>query len=505
MRKLFCNYFSILFSTLIFLFLNPEIFSADNITERKRISNVVKPTNNFYKAERYERYPGGSTTIFKKINRNSFSNPSANMKFNRQIDFHVGNGLFRKLWVSSPASTISSDGLGPLFNARSCQNCHLKDGRGHTPSKNWPFDDSVSMLLRLSIPPQNKRQEDLINKHKILSIQEPKYGNQLQDLSIQGHDSEGKLNVKYEEIIITLSGGEKVSLRKPTYKITNLNYGEPHKNIMISPRIAPPMIGLGLLEAIDEKDILSNADQFDLNHDGISGKPNFVWDKIEKKVTLGKFGWKAGEPNLIQQSSEAFKNDIGISSQMNNQAWGDCTILQDKCRSAPNGNSKEQGSREISNKAMNKLIFYVRNLGVPTRRNIDNKKVLNGKKIFYESKCINCHIPKYVTKRDPELPEQSFQLIWPYTDLLLHDMGDGLADNRPEGAANGKEWRTPPLWGIGLTKIVNGHTEFLHDGRARNLLEAIIWHGGEAELSKQKIINLNKNERSDLIAFLNSL
>ncbi|HJN99158.1 MAG TPA: di-heme oxidoredictase family protein [Candidatus Marinimicrobia bacterium] len=479
--------------------------SAETKTDLARISAVIQPTKDFTKPEPYERYPGGGTTVFKHINRNSFSHASANIKFERQINFHVGNGFFRRLWVSAPASTKSADGLGPLFNARSCQNCHLKDGRGHTPTGNWPVDDAVSMFLRLSIPPQNKKQLNLIKNHRVLVIREPVYGGQLQDLSIQGHEVEGKMNIEYEEVSVSLSDGEQVSLRIPTYSITDWKYGEPHKDLMISPRIAPPMIGLGLLEAIDEKDILSKSDPFDKNNDGISGKPNQVWDQMEQRVVLGRFGWKAGQPNIHQQSSGAFKGDIGISTPMNAEAWGDCTPLQDLCRSAPNGNSPDQGKREISREAMDKMVFYARNLAVPTRRDINKTNVLLGKKLFYKSGCIGCHTPKFVTKRIPEQPEQSFQLIWPYTDLLLHDMGEGLADHRPEGDANGREWRTPPLWGIGLTETVNGHTEFLHDGRARNLLEAILWHGGEAEFSKQKVVQLNKTDRDALITFLDSL
>ena len=131
--------------------------------------------------------------------------------------------------------------------------------------------------------------------------------------------------------------------------------------------------------------------------------------------------------------------------------------------------------------------------------------MLEGKRVFYESGCIACHRPKFVTRRDTARPEQSFQLIWPYTDLLLHDMGGGLADGRPEGDASGTEWRTPPLWGIGLTETVSGHSRFLHDGRARSLMEAVLWHGGEAEGAKQKVLELSKRERDALIAFLRSL
>ena len=488
------------------------VFSFTNFTTTtalevniKRIAKIISPTNDFSKPESFERRPAGAATVFKLINQNSFSHSSANMSFERELDFKVGNGFFRRVWVSSPASTKSADGLGPIFNARSCQGCHLKDGRGHTPSGNWPEDNTVSMFLRLSIPPQNEEQRSLIANHIVKVIPSPKYGIQLQDIAIQGHNEEGKMHIEYEEMPMYFTDGKVVNLRKPTYKIIDWKYGAPNTELLTSPRVAPPMIGLGMLEAISDEDILANSDPNDDNKDGISGKPNLVWDIQKQDVAIGSFGCKAGEPNLRQQASAAFNIDLGISGPLAKSHWGDCTTFQRKCRNAPNGNTPEQNNLEISLKSMDKLVFYSQNLAVPARRNLGNKQVLAGKKLFYETGCISCHRPKFVTKNLPNQPEQSFQLIWPYTDLLLHNMGEGLADNRPEGEANGFEWRTAPLWGIGLTKTVNGHTEFLHDGRARNLLEAILWHGGEAENSKKKVLTFDKEERQALLSFLNSL
>ena len=366
-------------------------------------------------------------------------------------------------------------------------------------------DDAISMILRFSIPPQNKEHRKLILESRLNNIPDPTYGLQLQDLAIQGHNAEGKIKIEYQEIEIKFDDGTIVSLRKPTYSIVNWKYGPPHKQLQISPRVAPPMIGLGLLEAISDMDILYNEDARDHNNDGISGKANKVWNTESKMVSLGRFGWKAGEPNINQQSSKAFNSDIGISAPLTEKPWGDCSLRQKKCRNAPNGNSPSQNNLEISFEAMNKLIFYAKNLGVPARRNIENPKVLFGKKLFYQTGCISCHHPKFITRRLPSNPEQSFQLIWPYSDMLLHDMGEGLADRRSEGLANGREWRTAPLWGIGLTKTVSGHTQFLHDGRARNLIEAILWHGGEAEHIKQKFLKFTSKERNQLLAFLNSL
>jgi CxxC motif-containing protein (DUF1111 family) len=195
---------------------------------------------------------------------------------------------------------------------------------------------------------------------------------------------------------------------------------------------------------------------------------------------------------------------MGISSRLARAGWGDCTAAQSACRAAPDGSDPKEGV-ELPDKMFDLVIFYARNLAVPVRRNVDDPTVLTGKRVFYDAGCIGCHRPKFVTRRDSAEPEQSFQLIWPYTDLLLHDMGEGLADGRPEGAAGGTEWRTPPLWGIGLTETVSGHSRFLHDGRARSLMEAVLWHGGEAEAARQKVLKLSKQERDALIAFLRSM
>ena len=492
---------------LIFILTPPLIpfLLAKKDNESLRIAHVIQPTTDFSKPEAFERRSAGAATVFKLLNQNSFSHNSANMSFERELDFKIGNSLFRRIWVSSPASTKSADGLGPLFNARSCQNCHLKDGRGHSPSANWPVDGAVSMFLRLSIPPHTREHHRLISENRIKNIPDPTYGSQLQDLSIQGHHAEGKVYIEYEEIEVIFSDGTVVSLRDPKYSIISWKYGKPHEKLQFSPRVATPMIGLGMLGAISENDILNNADPEDKNNDRISGKANLVFDLQSQRISLGRFGWKAGEPNIRQQSSKAFNSDIGISAPLANTPWGDCSINQKKCRNSPNGNTPSQNNLEISHEAMEKLVFYAKNLGVPARRDIEKSEVLAGKKLFYETGCTGCHSPKFVTKRIPEQPEQSFQLIWPYSDMLLHDMGEGLADQLTEGLADGSEWRTPPLWGIGLTETVSGHTQFLHDGRARNLIEAILWHGGEAELIKQKFIKFNSKMRSEILAFLNSL
>ncbi len=469
--------------------------------EEARIARVTAPATEFDAPEPFESNPGGAATVDKVVNTSVFSHPSGNMSFERQLDFRVGDGIFRKLWVSSPSSTRSSDGLGPLFNARSCQSCHLKDGRGAPPVGD---EEAVSMFLRLSIPPQDAADREVLATRRASVIPEPTYGAQLQNFSVQGVAAEGRMQIDYEEVPVELADGEIVRLRKPTYRVTDLNYGPMHPQTMLSPRVASPMIGMGLLEAIPDGAILALADPDDVDGDGISGRPNFVWSDETQRVELGRFGWKAGKAGVADQSAHAFAGDIGISTRLAPNAWGECTAAQAACRGAPHGRDVDEGV-EATREMLDLVVFYSRNLAVPARRDPGAPQVLAGKKVFYDAGCASCHVPKFVTRRDSVEPEQSFQLIWPYSDLLLHDMGEGLADHRPEGEADGREWRTAPLWGIGLTEVVSGHTQFLHDGRARNLLEAILWHGGEAQAARDRVVALSTTEREALLAFLDSL
>jgi len=487
-----------LLSALLPFFLSTILISQVALASESNDARVVAPTNDFSKAEPFEALPAGALTHRKKLNADAFSNASANMSFERELDFKIGNAFFKRIWVSSPASTTSSDGLGPLFNARTCQRCHIKDGRGHPPVSD--DDNAVSMLMRLSIKPQNTAQQALIDTHQELAIPDPVYGGQLQDFSVAGAKSEGKIRIRYTEQEVKLKGGKTVSLRHPRYSIANLQYGDLHEDIRLSPRIAPQMIGLGLLEAISAADIEAQADPNDEDGDGISGRANKVWSREFNKVMLGRFGLKAGQPTLNQQNQGAFNGDLGLSGPLFSNAFGDCTAAQKECLDKPHG-----GNPEVSEEIARQVLHYSRNLAVPARRNHDAPELLEGKALFYQSGCVSCHTPKYITPKTGVALEQQRQLIWPYTDMLLHDMGAGLADDSPEGLASGSEWRTPPLWGIGLTPVVNGHSLYLHDGRARNLLEAILWHGGEAEKSKQTVVDMTDEERANLIKFIESL
>jgi CxxC motif-containing protein (DUF1111 family) len=470
------------------------------------MQTLLAPTADFSKPEPGEDKPGGGATSRGSTDTpNAFSASSGNMDFKRELNFKIGNAIFRKNWVSAPSSTDASDGLGPLFNSRACQNCHLKDGRGHPPFSADVPDDSGSMLVRLSVPPATAEEKAKLEAHRVNSLPEPTYGGQLQDRSIQGLMAEGKLKIDYAEQEVKLADGDTVSLRAPHYALTDLGYGPISPDVMISPRVAPPMIGLGLLEAVPEEQILALAQSQGATNDGISGKPNQVWSREHDKVMLGRFGWKAGIPTIAQQAAEAFNGDIGISSTMIPAGSGDCTEKQSDCLNAPSGNSPNYQNVEVGDELFKLVTFYSQNLAVPARRQPDDPEVLKGKQIFYQSGCANCHNPKFVTGDVPSQPHLSHQLIWPYTDMLLHDMGEGLADNRPEGDATGSEWRTPPLWGVGLTGTVSGHTLLLHDGRARNVTEAILWHGGEAEAARNEFAGLSNTDRDALLAFVNSL
>ncbi|CAI8988310.1 di-heme oxidoredictase family protein [Pseudomonas sp. IT-P395] len=450
----------------------------------------------FTKAEPGEARSGGAATV-RKTDQNAFSLPSANLPPSRRVDFSVGNSFFRSPWVIAPSTTTARDGLGPLFNTNACQGCHIKDGRGHPPPPDAP--NAVSMLVRLSIPDTPEFAKVI---EQVGVVPEPVYGGQFQDMAVPGVAPEGKVRVTYTPVPVRFKDGTEVELRKPVLQITQLGYGPMHPDTRFSARVAPPMIGLGLLEAIPEEAILANAAAQAKDNKGISGRPNQVWDDALQKTVMGRFGWKAGQPTLNQQNVHAFSGDMGLTTSL--RPFDDCTDAQTACKQAPNGNGPD-GEPEVSDNILRLVLFYSRNLAVPARRGVNDAEVLAGKNLFFQAGCDSCHTPKYTTAANAAEPELANQVIRPYSDLLLHDMGDGLADNRTEFQASGRDWRTPPLWGIGLTQAVSGHTQFLHDGRARNLLEAVLWHGGEAQAAQQQVLSFNAEQRAALLAFLNSL
>lgn len=454
---------------------------------------------------------GGATSV-NANNRHAFSQPAANMPLAQKLNFSVGNSFFHKPWVIAPSTTTARDGLGPLYNTNACQNCHIRDGRGHPPEADSRH--AVSLLVRLSVPPLHPL--SALQKQQLQQlgvIPEPRYGSQLQDFAIPGLKSEGQIDIHYSQHPVQLAQGELVQLRKPHLAIRKLNYGPLAADVMMSARIAPAMIGLGLLQAVSEETVLAHADPQDRNQDGISGRANRVWNVQTQHSSLGRFGWKAGQPNLRQQNAAAFNGDLGISSSLFPKDA--CTPTQSQCLRSAQG-----GRPELADHLLKQVTFYTHNLAVPMQRksadtthagNIEpdtepgiEQGIEQGKALFQQANCSACHLPTLTTGQSP-FPWLAQQTISPYTDLLLHDMGDGLADGRPEFQASGREWRTAPLWGIGLTATVVGKAYFLHDGRARTLQEAILWHGGEAEKAKQRFKSMNKHQRDALLAFLQSL
>ncbi|MBS3666444.1 di-heme oxidoredictase family protein [Vreelandella boliviensis] len=433
---------------------------------------------------------GGDGSV-EQFDHNAYSLPLGNMSMTKRLDFSVGNSFFRNPWVAAPASTEARDGLGPLINTNSCQGCHLKDGRGHPPTGD---ENPIALFLRLSLPAS---QADTTTLEQRGALPVPNYGLQLQTAAISGAAPEGKLVIAYRSREVSFADGTSVTLQEPVYSIAEPAYGELPEDLQTSPRLAPPMIGLGLLEAIPEADLIAAADPDDADGDGISGRYNQVWDLRSGTIKLGRFGWKAGEPSIEQQSLHAFAGDMGLTSNLVPQT--DCMESQG-CDDFPNG-----GTPEVSDDVADFVTFYASSLAVPMRRNLDDPAVQQGAERFNALGCASCHTPRHRTAADAERPALADQIIWPYSDLLLHDMGDALADHRSEFQADGREWRTPPLWGIGLAQTVNPRAGFLHDGRARTLEEAILWHGGEAEEATQGYRELVEDQRAELIRFLESL
>jgi len=451
---------------------------------------------------------GGATTVY-ATGRNAFSFPAANLEDSERTRFVIGNSFFRRNWVEAPASTKARDGLGPHFIARSCGGCHVQDGRGEPPEifnrLGETKDPTVALLMRLSIPGADAHGGP---KH------DPVYGDQFNNAAITGVKPEGRVTLRYDTIDGKFADGTPYSLLKPHYGFTDLGYGPMHADVMVSPRIAPQIIGVGLLEAIDEADILANAADQAKAGGLIKGMPNRVWDAPSGKMLIGRFGWKGNVATIAHQTGGAFQGDMGITSR--HFAQETCTPAQKDCLAAPSGKSagtKGQPGVEIDDKTFDDVVFYQATLAPPARRDINDAQVLRGQALFAQAQCATCHRPSYLTKSGPNegvfprLTSKALhgQRIWPYTDMLLHDMGEALADNRPDFAASGRQWKTPPLWGTGLIKDVNGHTRLLHDGRARGVLEAVLWHGGEAEEAKQNVLKMNKADRDALVKFVESL
>ncbi len=428
-------------------------------------------------------FSGGATTVF-DATKLAYAQQAANLTGEHASSFAFGHSIFDRNWVTAPATTEDMDGLGPRFNQRSCSACHSHDGRSP------PFDKAgaqLGMLFRLSVPGQDEHGGPL---------GDPTYGGQLRTSAILGIAREGVPHTTYVEKAGTYGDGTPFSLQVPLHTIDTWNFGPPSAALMLSPRVAPFTIGLGLLEAITEADLLANVRTGD--PDGVKGRPNHVWDGAAKRTTVGRFGWKANVPTVLDQTAGAFLGDIGITSSLN--PGETCTGPMTACLAATSG-----GTPEIDDTRLAAISLYMRALGVPARRAVDDPTALRGEALFGSFGCASCHTATFQTGAYPELPELAYQTIHPYTDLLLHDMGPDLDDHRPDFEASGAEWRTPPLWGIGLLQNVNGHELLMHDARARGFAEAVLWHGGEGLAARERFRNAPSADRDALLAFLRSL
>lgn len=421
----------------------------------------------------------GSCTVYDQSSY-AFTYRINGLSSEETTQFFVGNSFFNQNWVEAPSTTTARDGLGPLFNAKSCAGCHFRDGRG-LPIKN------EGLLFRLGTP------SGTVSGSIIDAI----YAGQLQDQGISSVSSEGDMVISYTEVTGHYPDGTPYSLRVPAYSISGQNYGGLTAS-MVSPRVSQQMIGLGLLELIPESVLLAKADPNDNNHDGISGRPNIVADILNGGYSVGRFGWKANVPTINQQVAGAFNGDLGITSSL--FPHENHSASQTACIGLPDG-----GTPEIPDEKLNAVVLYSRTLAVPAQRTPNNPDIRAGRLLMKTLNCTDCHTPRYTTGSGGTINALKNVVIRPYTDLLLHDMGDALADGLPDYKATGNEWRTPPLWGIGMIQTVNGHTFLLHDGRARSIEEAILWHGGEAEKSKQLYMGLSKHQREQLLQFLESL
>ena len=427
-----------------------------------------------------DRYSGGKATVFDESSH-ALTHSIDGMGERDQRVHELGDQAFESKFVAPPAPVFG--GLGSIFNNVSCINCHRNDGGG------FPAAGAATsgLLMRISQAGQDPHGGPMAIDG---------YGTQLQDQSVYGFQAEVSISISYTETPFNYPDGHTVSLRSPTYTLQNpyIPYGVPY---MLSPRLAPPVIGAGLLDDIPESTILGFVDEGDQNGDGISGKANLVFNPESGQTRVGRFGLKSNTSSLLVQVATAYQQDMGITSyvQPNESSHG-----QNQWPS-----STDTGKPELADSTLNFTTFYVRTLAVPARRNVNDPEVRAGSILFNQINCSGCHRPTVMTGPDFTVPQLSGQRIHPYTDLLLHDMGDGLADDRPDFLATGKEWRTQALWGLGLLQRTTGTAFYLHDGRARTIEEAILWHGGEATKSKQAFTELSLTERNQLMKFLNSL
>jgi len=432
--------------------------------------------------EKHPYYLAGGTTTTFVSDSTAYAQPLSNISKENLKKHYAGEIIFKKKF--EPYSDVSNSGLGPLFIQDNCAACHRGNGRSQPPMSEVDF--SSGLLMRMSVPglgPHGEPQGV------------PGYGLQLQNRAMPGSQPEGIIKFTFEHFYETYPDGEKVLMNRPSRSLMNAYMPLPD-GTMMSMRNASPIYGLGLLEAVSEEEILSRYEERDKNADNITGRPNYVWNSYTQQKDLGRFGWKGSHPSVIQQSAEAFQQDMGITSTH--------FFPEENGKGQVNCNSGFGSKPDVDSAFVAEVAFYIQTLAPPAPRNQDDPIVMRGRDLFMEINCSGCHTPKLTTGVHP-IKELSNQTIYPYTDLLLHEMGEGIADARPDFDASTNEWRTPPLWGIGLTKIVNPNARFMHDGRAASLEEAILWHEGESYWVMLAYKQLPKEDRQAIIKFLESL
>jgi CxxC motif-containing protein (DUF1111 family) len=436
----------------------------------------------------------GSFTI-QRFDSKAFSEPAPVLTHKQRQTFMAGRSVFNRQWAS--VNSLNGDwGLGPTFIADRCSACHVNSGRGNPPK--LADEQLLSMIVRLSIPGTDEHGGPKPHTS---------YGDQFQNRSMDGRNvdlayagtpvpNEADLFLDWEEQTVAFADGETVTLRKPKLRIENLKFGELGGDTMLSLRIAQPLVGAGFLDAVAEETILSIAER--QRAQNFNGRTNRVWDAVNKRMALGRYGWKANVPSLKQQIAAAALGDMGVNSNLYPEQ--NCPPVQTICAKQLPGNFPEIIDHEID-----ALELWLQGLAVPARRDAADPGVRRGAELFAGAQCAVCHVPELKTGKFSNLPQLSDQVFHAYTDLLLHDMGEELADGRPDFAAGPRDWRTPALWGLGLSQTVSGSTAMLHDGRARNVSEAILWHGGEAENARKAFRNMTRQERADLVRFVEAI
>jgi CxxC motif-containing protein (DUF1111 family) len=420
-----------------------------------------------------------------QISEQAYQQPLADLDAAQLEQFEEGRKGFSQHWAVAP-SILGLWGRGPTSNGEACTDCHDNGGRGRaTDSIDAPLQ---SMLVRLSVPgagPHGAPRPD------------PNYGDQLQEEGILGRvPAEGRALITWSEFAVALPDGEVVRMRRPSLQLRDLAFGPLAANIMQSVRVAPALVGVGLIDSIPEDAILAQEQRQHALQ--LSGHANRVWDLVREREAIGRFGRKANQPHLLQQVVSAYHADLGVTSR-----WfpdENCTTVQTQCRAEPPG-----GHPELPPPFLDPVLFYLRTLAAPAPRAADDATARRGERLFRSAGCADCHVPQWHTGRSAEPATLADRVISPYTDLLVHDMGEDLADGRPDFRAGPREWRTAPLWGLGLSESVNGNSGLLHDGRARDAEEAILWHGGEAERSREQFMRMPRADRAALVEFLRSL